>query len=458
MKFKNILQKTIFSSLLIITVSCSSATTNDTASTNSSNTNEQTTTQENTASEEKVKISYWHHDGAAKTNPIYEGIISEFMAENPDVEVEYLGLPADSFFQKYLTAIATNTGPDVYGTRLGELSSMVAQNALEPFDDYLNTWENYEDLEPTLINTIKKAVPDEKIYMLPQYYNHDVHWYNTKLFEEKGITAPNTVNEFMEYCENFADPNNGKYFYTLRGVGGYPNTLSFIITDADILGVDKTFFNEDGTAIFRDPKFVTALDKYVSIYKNSWCSKDSITAGYKEMVAEFGAGISMYIFHNSSSVVEHGVNLGEGNFMNAAPPANDISGNKYIMASGANGVSVSSATENMDAAMRLATYFAESSAVSNISENIGKIPANKIVYEEDWFTSNPYMSLYSELMADNSVIYYDTPAYLPEWKEFQTMISDDLQAIMLDKDTSENVLIKWSDNLEQWEATYQEAN
>lgn len=407
--------------------------------------------------ESKVKLNYWHHDGAAKTNPIFAEMFRVFMEENEDIEVEYLGLPSDSFFQKYLTAVATNTGPDVYGMRIGEVSSMVAQKALEPLDDYVTQWEGFTNLEAGLIDTARTVVPDGKLYMLPQFYNHDVSWYNTELMAEKGAEPPKTISQFLEYCEEFADPSNGKYFYTMRGTSGYRNTLTFLINYAGILGENNGFFLEDGTSIFRDPVFADALDAYASIYKNSWCSKDSITANYKEMVAEFGSGTSMYISHDSSSVVEHMKNMGEGKFMNAIPPANDQNGKTYILAVDPIGAAVSSQSDHKEAAFRLVSFLSDQYADSYHAQNVGKIPANKLVYEESWFKDDPFMSLYSELMQSENIVHYNTPTYLPEWKSFQTMTSDDLQAILLDKANAKEVLEKWAENLESWEKKYKDS-
>ena len=402
----------------------------------------------------KVKITYWHHDGAGKTNPIYEELINQFMLENPNIEVEYLGLPADSFFQKYLTAVATNSGPDVFGMRIGELSAMVAQNALEPLDDYVPEWSGYTNIEPALIDTIRQTISDQKLYMLPQYFNHDISWYNVNLFEEKGIEPPDTISEFLEMSEKYADPLNNKYFYTIRGTKGYRNTLTWLVNYTGIIGEDNSLYNEDGTSIFRDPAFAKALDAYASIYKNNWCSQDSITANYKEMVAEFGTGTSMYIQHDSSSVVEHSKNLGDGNFMNALPVANDETGVRFVLALDPIGAAVSSKSENKEAAFKLVSYMSSKEGISFLAENIGKLPANKEVYEEEWFKNDPYMTMYPELLSDPSVEYYNTPIYLEGWKKFQSMVSDDFQAILMGKATSEDTLKTWADTLEQWYAEY----
>ena len=410
------------------------------------------------AAGEKVKISYWHHDGAAKTNPIFEDMFAKFMEDNSDIEVEYLGLPADSFFQKYLTAVATNSGPDAYGMRQGELSAMVAQNALEPLDEYVKSWDGFANIEPVLVQATRDTVPDGKLYMLPEFYNHDINWYNVKLFEENGITPPTTVSEFLEDCEKYADPQNGKYFYTIRGNAGYSNTLSWLVNYTASPGAVSGLYNEDGTCIFRDEKFVEALDAYASIYWNEWCSKDSITANYKEMVAEFGSGTSMMIYHNSSSVVEHRNNLGEGNFMNSIPVASDVDGKIYIKSVGPLGASVSAQSEYKDASFRLVAFLSDEWADSYHSEKVGKIPANKLVYEHDWFKNDPYMQMYPTLMSSEQVVYFDFPEFLPEWKEFQQRTSDDLQALFLKQTTSAEVLQGWSDLLEEYYASYQAAN
>ena len=75
----------------------------------------------------------------------------------------------------------------------------------------------------------------------------------------------------------------------------------FILSYAGI----PTFFTDDGVSTLDHEKVIEGLDVYANLYKDGLVSQDAISNGYREMVAEFGAGTAQYIMHNSSSVSEH---------------------------------------------------------------------------------------------------------------------------------------------------------
>ena len=271
-------------------------------------------------SEGKQTIEFWYHDGNATSNAIFEELIKMFEEENPEYEVEYVGLPSDSYLQKYNTAIATNTVPDVASIRDQDVSTLINQGALSCIDEDFESFEEKDHISENALNAIRNCSIDGELYCLPQYTSPQIYWYNTTLMEEKGIEIPATIEEFLADCEEYADPDNGTYFYSLRGgAGSMDNMFDFIFTYAN----EDKLFDEEGNCVLSDPKFVEALDAYASIYWNGWTSKDSVSNSYKEMVAEFGSGTAMCIANNSSALAEHKTNLGDGNFINALAPANE---------------------------------------------------------------------------------------------------------------------------------------
>ncbi len=268
---------------------------------------------------EKQTIEFWYHDGNPTSNPIFEELIKRFEDKYPQYEVKYVGLPSDSYLQKYNTAVATNTVPDVVSIRDMDVSSFVNQDALMCLDEVYDSFSEKENLNQAVIDATRMCSIDQKLYCMPQYITADISWCNTQRMEEEGIPVPATLEEFLKDCEEYADPEGGKYFYSLRGgAGSMENLFDFIFTYAD----QDNLFDEEGNCVLSQPVFAEALDLYAGIYWNGWTSKDSVTNGFKEMVAEFGSKTSMYISHNSSSLAEHKKNLGEGNFANVIAPAN----------------------------------------------------------------------------------------------------------------------------------------
>ncbi|MCU6747467.1 sugar ABC transporter substrate-binding protein [Faecalicatena acetigenes] len=409
---------------------------------------------EESASKDKETIEFWYHDGNANSNAIFEKLIAQFEEENPEYKVEYVGLPSDSYLQKYNTAIATNTVPDVASIRDQDVSTLINQGALSCVEEDFNSFEEKDHIAENALNAIRNCSTDGKLYCLPQYTQPQVYWYNTTLMKEKGVEIPKTIDEFMQDCETYADADNGTYFYSLRGgAGSLDNMLDFIFTYAN----QDQLFDEEGNCVLSDPIFTEALEAYASIYWNGWTSKDSVSNSYKEMVAEFGSGTAMGIANNSSALAENINNLGEGNFTNALAPANkegvvvtkDVPFLGYTVFEGA---------KNREGGVKFLEFLVSHDAVSYFCEKDGRVPVNDLVYEDEWYQDNTYMPVYEEMMSSKDVKFLARPLWLPEWNEFLTKVQEPgLQAVLLKEKTAEEVLQEWAEYLTAAQKGYLES-
>ena len=216
-------------------------------------------------------------------------------------------------------------------------------------------------------------------------------------------------------------------------------------------------FEEDGTCVLSQPIFAEALDKYASIYWNGWTSSDSLTNGFTEMVAEFGSGTSMFIMHNSSSYAQHLANLGEGNFKNVKPLAND-EGTVVTKALSAVGLAIMNSTEHQDAAAAFVEFVANAENDEFICATEGRVPMNELVYESDWFKNDPYNLVYSEMTTDENVKWLTYPFWLNEFSDFtSSYVAPGWQAVLLKERTSEEVLKEWADFLTNAQKSYLES-
>lgn len=272
------------------------------------------------ADDDVTTIEFWYHDGNEVSNAYWNQVIEAFEAANPQYKVNYTGLPADSYMTKYTTAVATGTAPDVLDVRDTDVSSLVALGCLTELTDIVAGFEQADSYSQAGIDVTRSFALDGGLYCLPIFATVNVCWANSKALEEQGIDVPSTQAELLADCEAMADSDNNKYFFSLRGGSGCTeNIFDFIFTYANI----DHLFEEDGTCVLSRPIFAEALEAYASIYWNGWTSSDSLTNGFTEMVAEFGSETAMFIMHNSSSLAQHKENLGDGNFINVKPLAND---------------------------------------------------------------------------------------------------------------------------------------
>lgn len=404
---------------------------------------------------EQETIEFWYHDGNPTSNPIFEEVIKRFEEKYPQYKVKYVGLPSDSYLQKYNVAVATNSVPDVVSIRDMDISAFVNQDALLSLEDTYNEFEEKDKLDTAVLDAVRECVVDNQLYCLPQFITTDISWCNTKLMDEAGIEVPETLDDFMAVCEQYADSENGKYFYSLRGgAGSMENMFDFIFTYAD---QDKVF-DEEGNCVLSDPAFSEALDLYASIYWNNWTSKDSVTNSFKEMVAEFGSGTSMYISHNSSSLAEHVKNLGEGNFKNVIAPANK-NGNVVTKNISFTGYTVMKNAKNQEGAREFVKYLVSAEAASYHCEMEGRVPVNSLIYEEDWYKKDEYNKVYQEMMNADNVKFLTHPVWLTQWNEFRSKYQEPgFQAVLLKDRTSEEVLKEWADYLTKAQKEYLAAN
>ena len=395
--------------------------------------------------EEKSTITFWYHDGNPTSNPIFEELIRRFEEKYPQYIVEYVPLPSDSYLQKYNTAIATNSVPDVISFRDTDAANLINQNALLRLDDYVGNWDEMNSIEPAVLNVVRSVAPNGNLFGLPIYITMDISWCNTTLLAEKGEEAPKTMAEFFSLCEKYANPANGTYFYSQRGgTGSMENMLDFILTYAG----DNRIFDEQGNCLLNSEGCVSGLEAYASIYWNNWTSRDSVTNGFKEMVAEFGAKTSMYISHNSSSLPNHISNMGEGNFMNVLAPANDATGVVCTKNLSFFGLTAMENAQNKEGAVEFVKYMASEEAASYLCQQEGRIPVNGKVYDDEWYMTNRYIKVYGEIMANPDVKYITHPIWLPTWSEFKSRIQEPgLQAVMLKDRTAKDVLDEMAEYL-----------
>jgi multiple sugar transport system substrate-binding protein len=399
----------------------------------------------------KTKIVYWHWDGNPTSMPIYQELVKRFMAKNPNIEVEFVGLPAESYLQKYHIAIATNSAPDAAGVRDLDIAALSNQDALEDLSGRFNSWNEKQKIAKNVLESVKVLAPNGKLYVLPFFVTVDTAWYNKKLFDQNGIKAPKTIDEFVKLCEKYANPKDGKYFFSLRGgAGSLENLWDFMFSYA---GTNEVF-DAKGNCKINGEKFVKGFELYSSIYLSGWVPKDSITNSFKEMVAEFGSGTSMYIYHNSSSLPEHLKNLGEGNFMNAPQPVGPA-GIRVTKAPSFCGPVIFKSSRNKNAAWKFISYLASAEATSYLCEKEGRIPVNSGVYSDEWYKKNPYLKTYEDVLKDPNTKNLVHPQWLPQWSEFRAKVQEpDFQAVFLKQKTPKEVLDNWAMLLTQYQKEY----
>ncbi|MFC5330853.1 sugar ABC transporter substrate-binding protein [Brachybacterium fresconis] len=112
-------------------------------------------------------------------------MLKGFEKDNPDVTVEVTPIPWDSAHDKFTSAIAAGTAPDVAQVGSTWMAEFVSLDALEPTPENIAT----DDYFP---GALESVTVEETVYGVPWYVETRVVFYRKDIAEEVGITEPPT--------------------------------------------------------------------------------------------------------------------------------------------------------------------------------------------------------------------------------------------------------------------------
>jgi len=156
-------------------------------------------------------VRFWHgltgSDGA-----VFAEMLAQYAKDNPKACIESQGIPWDLFFQKYPTAVAAGTPPDVVIFHATEVNQMAFQGLMQPMDDFYTTSGIGKDqFSPVLINQVTVG---GKTMAVP-FDNHGwLNWVNTKVIKDAGLdpdNLPKNGTEFIPWAQKITKDKNGKH-------------------------------------------------------------------------------------------------------------------------------------------------------------------------------------------------------------------------------------------------------
>ena len=401
---------------------------------------------------DSVKITFWDENAGPQRTPIWEELISRFETQNPDIDVEYVGLPKDSAKSKMDAAIAANDTPDVASVQTSWLPEYAIREALLPLDEYLEKSPLKSLINEGAIDFNKDIVFDNKLYGVPYTQNLDILWVRQDWFEDAKVKIPETWDEFFTAVEKMTNKDETRYGYTIRGGSGGSFQLQrmmFAYTG------NEDYLTEDGKSTINDAKNVEFLKKYLSLYEK-YTPKSDITNAYKEMIAGFDTGVVAMVQHNIGSYGEHKESLEEGQYL--AIPLPKTEDGRYV-AEGGNtiGVSIFKGTKNPDAAWKFAEFLNSAESQSYWNEQVGQIPTNSDVLKEEWIKNSPHIQTAFEVYDDPNTILYKPPFYLPEYRSIlDNTVDSGIQSVMSGKMSEQEFLDEWAKAMEEAQTKYSE--
>jgi raffinose/stachyose/melibiose transport system substrate-binding protein len=218
----------------------------------------------------------WPEGSSKQHNEIVKEIVADFEADNPDVKVKLEVLSNEQYKDKIKVLSTSNELPDVGMTwAAGYLEPYVDGKKFAPLDDLLEG-----DLKDSFVSGIPEAYEIEgSTYGLPLELNIATVFYNKKIFEENGLEAPKTYEEFQNAVETLAE--NGVAPIALGNKDRWTGSLWYMYF-ADRIGEGDVLTNAiNRSGSFTDPALVSAAEEVQNLV-----DKDAFVKGFNGLSDE----------------------------------------------------------------------------------------------------------------------------------------------------------------------------
>jgi multiple sugar transport system substrate-binding protein len=335
-----------------------------------------------------ASINYWHTFTSQSEAAGLEAVMALFKAAKPDITVTPENIPNPEFMAKITAAVVGNARPNVTMVSSERFEDLLAMGALIDMTDRIAAWERRADFDDSRFASISK---DGKVYGVPGFTFVDWGYYRKDWFDEAGLAAPTTYDEFRDAAIKLTDPAKGRYGFGLRGGPGGQN---FVVNVIEAFG--SPVKKPDGSIGLDRDIVVKALDWYSGLLvKDKAVPPSAANDGFQQVISGFQTGQTAMIWHHTGSYQDIASKLKPGvefgTFAMPAGPATRVARLAYAY-------NCITKEEGADAAWEWIKFWGEPDAAVAFLEKTGYFPASTVAAADQRIGGNPMYKAASDTL------------------------------------------------------------
>jgi multiple sugar transport system substrate-binding protein len=259
----------------------------------------------------KLVLNFWN-GFTGPDGPALQQVVDDFNASQDDVEVKTNIMPWDTLYQKVLTAVSGNDGPDIVAMSASRMPQFADEGMFMPVDDYYEDADN--DTDALAEAAVEASMYDGKNYGVPVNYAPMMMYYNKDIFTAAGLdpeAPPTTWDEFAAMVPQLTKDDNGD---------GKPEQYAIALADHETVpifpslpwGTGGGIVSEDGsTSMLGDPATIEALEFWVGLVKDQQASPVGLSGADADKLFQTGkAAIEIVGPWMTTGFDEAGLNYG----------------------------------------------------------------------------------------------------------------------------------------------------
>ena len=241
---------------------------------------------------EAQPVIYNSYQGDPEPRRVDEMLVQMFNERNPDTPIQHSIINHEDFKQAIRAYLVADPAPDVMTWFAGNRARFFIDKGL--IMDISDVWEQEGWIEKYPKGFLALSTVDDKQYFLPSSWYWWAMFYRKSIFEENGITPPETWDELLTACDTLNE--NGiipiaigtKYRWTAAAWFDYIN-----------MRLNGPQFHLDlmlGKESYDDPRVKAVFEKWNELFEHNCFNEDAAAYDWNEAVGFLGRGeAAMYL-------------------------------------------------------------------------------------------------------------------------------------------------------------------
>jgi raffinose/stachyose/melibiose transport system substrate-binding protein len=399
----------VFSLTLFGCTSNDSETTSSETTTTESSTSEDNSSSDNTAAEtdskvlsEKeftIRLGAWFIDERPHMKKFKEDVTTQYKELYPNGVIQWDITLGATFFDKLNAQLASNSAPDVFFYQRPEV---IDGNFLADLSD-----------EPWVANMSEIAkksslhTRDGKVFALPMGSGASGVWYNKDLFDNLGLQAPKTIQEWFDVNQKIKESG-----VTPIGLGFKDAWTVYYFFGHWVQSRAYAYDSMFGTKVYNgeitmtDPFFAEVYNDLQYMKENGHFNNNALSIDWPQSAQLFASGETAMIIQGPWMPGANADNIAKGgykNFQIGYFPLMSKDGKATLTMGAGNALAVNAKTELMDEAKALVNLVASQEIYGPIVAGDGNVPALTNIKVE---YADPVMDMVSQAVASANIVPY----------------------------------------------------
>ena len=372
----------------------------------------------------KKELTFWTLQ-MSDFAPYINEIIQNYETSHPNIKITWIDVPFSEGEKRTLAAMMTDCPPDLINLNPDFTVLLAQKGTLWEIED--NSLKSYQQ---DIVNSLKYK---DKNYSIPWYATSAITIYNKDLLSKAGVKIPKTYADLATISKEIKN-KTGAYSYLPT------------ITENDTMVKILNKYGVSEISEYNSEKSIEVFEMFKKLYQENLIPQESITMTHREALEQYMAG--KVVFYQGGANFLNMIKENAPKIYAQTDVAEQIKGPL-----GQNDISVMNfvipiRAKNKTEALDFCLYLTNEKNQLKLAKMTNIIATNANALENSFY--NDYSDLISKarsISAKQVSKIHPQIRQKSNQKEINTQINTAVQTILLNKDSSKNVLTKLVKNL-----------